>query len=279
MLPIIGGMIALDCLGPELLTGPTCGTREAGNSIAAVSRDALHWARCEAEDCEKARRWPEAISYLDRLIAAEPTWRHYGRRARALAEAGQYGRATEDYARARELGGKRWTRNLQNWYEHGLVCAANGDLEGYRAVCTAALEQFQGDQNSHVLGSLVRLCTAAPGALADPTQIVKVAKRIQSKDVNVGEFASYRAGDYYEVIRRLGYQLPGNPFLREFYVAMAYHRLGNHEEARQWLDKGLQRYGGRVHDEGRHWSDRLAMQLLIREAEALIKGTKPESKK
>lgn len=53
---------------------------------------------------------------------------------------------------------------------------------------------------------------------------------------------------------------------------MAYQRLGKHEEARQWLDKCLRTYGGRVHHEGNPWSDRLAMQLLIREAEALIKG-------
>lgn len=61
-------------------------------------------------------------------------------------------------------------------------------------------------------------------------------------------------------------------------LAMAHHRLGNHEEARRWLERAHWEKGdaarggkpGKMVGSSVPWWDRVEFQLLLHEAEALV---------
>jgi Flp pilus assembly protein TadD len=93
--------------------------------------------------------------------------------------------------------------------------------------------------------------------------------------------AIYRAGRFEEAVQRLeeaaGVPPPGGSALHPFWLAMCHARLGHAEEAQQWLDKGdrwleqaLQRQPGDAASGLLPWGQRVSLQLLRREAEALI---------
>ena len=68
-------------------------------------------------------------------------------------------------------------------------------------------------------------------------------------------------------------------------MAMAHQRLGHTAEARQWLDKAINWIDSSPRDKPKDdtlgtridWRTWLALQVLRREAEALIKGSKPDA--
>jgi serine/threonine protein kinase len=79
-----------------------------------VARDRLYWLRQQAR--ESGDR-PEAISLLERLVAAEPTAAHYLRLAEVRFKAGQLEPAIRDVLTAEErVGGRVWGwRSLSDW--------------------------------------------------------------------------------------------------------------------------------------------------------------------
>ena len=100
----------------------------------------------------------------------------------------------------------------------------------------------------------------------------------------------YRAGRYQEAVQRLeeavkAYGQDGDPWT-QFFLAMAHHRLGHAKEVKQWLDRalpavektltnGLEGVPGQNSSLPLDSMQRLELQFLRREAEALVKGAKP----
>ena len=144
-------------------------------------------------DCTEAERWPEALWYLNRLIAARPddgALREeraavYGKLGREADRQAELARAFELGAdqglvmpRAEELGrGGRWaeaarllarcgrsgplSRELaQAW---AIACLEAGDRAGYREACAADLA-CQGPEPTVVWNALERRVTLRPGA-------------------------------------------------------------------------------------------------------------------
>ena len=95
----------------------------------------------------------------------------------------------------------------------------------------------------------------------------------------------YRSGCFSQAVQLLtqadqllrDHPSPSSPVYAWLYLAMAEHNLGHREEARRWLDKAVQwmeAEGKRrqVHAEpGDTWDRRLALRLLCREADAMLK--------
>src|SRR5262249_42907018 len=93
--------------------------------------------------------------------------------------------------------------------------------------------------------------------------------------------ALYRAGRFAEAIGPLREANTAwesrkatmdSPAYTWFFLAMAHHQLAHAEEARQWLDKGIEWMDRETRNNGLPWNLRLTLQLLRREAEALLKG-------
>ena len=125
-------------------------------------RDGLYWLRQEAEECEADDNWERAVSHLDRLIAVEPTWQHFDRRALAHAELGRYDRAARDFAEGGRQRGTPLRRPARRWYQIGLVCLAVGDDAGYRRTCAALRENYDREPRSSDLNELIDLHILSP---------------------------------------------------------------------------------------------------------------------
>jgi hypothetical protein len=133
-----------------------------------------------------------------------------------------------------------------------------------------------------------RACLIEPDAVAD----LSVAQRLAETSLSrrpldawnhyaVG-LVAFRAGRYERAIEStlksldLGARWIAAP-LNHPVLAMAHHRLGHREEARQWLE---QAHGRRGDARSRRrveylassgaWWDRLEFQLLLREADAMV---------
>src|SRR5262249_13316267 len=157
----------------------------------------------------------------------------------------------------------------------------------YRAACTAMLDRFDRTTDRGVANTVAWACTLAPGAVTDPERPVALARRAvaQVQDdpilVNTYGITLYRAGKFelalQEILRPVALrQGTGNEW-DWLYLAMAYHRLEQPEEARTWLDKAARRIeesSGSSIPPGAAaaytWEQRRELPLLLREARTLL---------
>jgi WD40 repeat protein/serine/threonine protein kinase/tetratricopeptide (TPR) repeat protein len=179
------------------------------------------------------------------------------------------------------------------WYARAMLYLRNGNLNGYSQVCSDMLERF-GEGAAWI-------CTLTANSGADPARIVSLAEKAlaeSSRDHwHVTQFgaALYRAGRFEEAIKRLeeATELSCHPYRTNmlhtwFFLAMAHHRLGHTDEARRWLDKAVQgtqealkppaepleNSGNRDGVIPPNWARKLTLQLLCREAEELVQGSR-----
>src|SRR5262249_33671821 len=127
-----------------------------------------------------------------------------------------------------------------------------GDVEGYRHACADALARLGKDPKPVSAYFVVRICGLGPGAVPDPVVPVRLMEQCVGKDRNSWYLhalglAHYRAKQYEEAIARLEESRRVNPSwdqqtcVNGFVLALAHHRLGHADEARQWLDKTVKR--------------------------------------
>jgi WD40 repeat protein/serine/threonine protein kinase/Flp pilus assembly protein TadD len=177
------------------------------------------------------------------------------------------------------------------WYSRAMLYLRDGNLSGYREVCLDMLQRF-GEGAAWT-------CTLTPSSGAEPGQIVDLAKKQLTKSSrdhwHVTQFgaALYRASRFEEAVERLteaserdAHPYRTNMLYTWFFLAMAHDRLGHAEEARRWLDKGIEgteealkplaeplgKSGNTCGVIPPNWHRRLTLQLLRREAEQLIRG-------
>jgi Tfp pilus assembly protein PilF len=143
---------------------------------------------------------------------------------------------------------------------------------------------------------VARMCTLAPGAVADPSLPGRLAEK-ELKDSG-REFWSlteqgalaYRAGRFQQAVALFEQSIqvdpkPGRAVLNWLWLALANQRLGKGEEARRWLNKAqtwLDQYRdgmpARAEEEfGLHLHNWLEAHVLRREVEALIHSEAPRN--
>jgi tetratricopeptide (TPR) repeat protein len=178
------------------------------------------------------------------------------------------------------------------------LCLQAGDAEGYRAICARLYERWGASDCCYALWT----CVMAPNAGGDPLALVAAVEKAEGKapknhwQANLLGTALYRAGRYDAAARQLTQASTMNPdpyrtnmIYTWFLLAMTHHRLGHAQEAQQWLEKALEATdqaldpspkpgAGPVRDATDPiggfppaWPRRLTLQLLRREAVALLK--------
>ncbi len=258
---------------------------------AAADR-ALSWHHGEARNGERRSDWFAADFHLSQLIRAEPANASlYVRRGTArgvLADAGRgrWDEAAADYAKAVDLG----TDARAVWLGLPLLALAAGDRERYRTTCAGLLERFGATDNPRTANSVAWVCALAPDAVADPARVVQLARRAVDRQAGNAYYlrtlgaALYRAGQFEAARQRLDEavlarkQQDGDGWDRLF-LAMTYHRLGRADQARQWLDKAREWIDQAPRDRAPlSWNQRPELQLLQREATALIVSDAPQKR-
>jgi tetratricopeptide (TPR) repeat protein len=251
-----------------------------------------HWTRYEEAEAE----YRVAI----RLKPDDPVL--HDNRGGALAELGRWEEASAEFIKATQC--KTQNADAEHWYHRALLCLRDGNLDGYRKVCSDMLERFGKADYADASGEPAWTCVLAPNAGADPAKLVSLAEKVLAKgpkghwQFNLLGAALYRAGCFDEAVKRLteATALNADPFRSNmlytwFFLAMAHQRLGHADEARRWLDKATQATedalkppaeppGKSVNATGvipPNWNRKLTLQLLRREAQGQIQGpgTKP----
>jgi WD40 repeat protein/tetratricopeptide (TPR) repeat protein len=269
---------------------------------------AWHWqARAEAL---QRRRWSQALAHLDALIEADPTQAgRYRERAQTHAELGQWDQAAADFEKfialvsedavswgqlapgqlesVQRSRGPGVSEDSVSWGHLALTYLAGGDLAGYRRTCARMLAHYGTTPPSEAAGWIAWTCGNAPDAVPNLEGVADLVKRA-CVGVPRNEFLEplgallYRAGHFAEAARcfheamALGEPGNGDDWLL---LAMAHARLGQPAEARRWLSKATQQMDQplRPRQEGLlmlmgpfGWGERVRMQLLRREAEAMV---------
>jgi tetratricopeptide (TPR) repeat protein len=249
-----------------------------------TSEEVLAWHRRQAEDCTRGGQLATALSHLDHLIATDPSfWPHHADRGNILARMKRYGEAAADFARAIDLGGNHWGLG----WRLGLAHLEVGDMQGYRRACETVLARDGRGESPFPFSHADLTGLLAPGAVVDPVLLVALAERACAIAPRSDRFlvfpiaALYRAGRYEQAIQRADRAkaegvIPVStawPFL-----AMAYARLGRHQEAREWLDKSKS-VAKSIPLDGTAWDQRLTLEIPIHEAEGLLTATHSERAK
>jgi tetratricopeptide (TPR) repeat protein len=170
-----------------------------------------------------------AVAALAAVRGAEGEW---GEAARLLALAAERGR------RQRAV--------------HALACLKAGDHDGYRRVCEAGLSSVSKDRAGfEEANEAAWACALAPGATADYVRAVELAEHavaVSPSEARPGYLNTlgavlYRAGRHREAVVqlreavRLNGSSPGGTAEDWIFLALAYHALGEVEEASRWLEK------------------------------------------
>ena len=142
---------------------------------------------------------------------------------------------------------------------------------------------------------IVWTCALRPGSTTEPAQTVRLAEKVAADalpgfdSITALGASLYRARRFKEAAGRLreavaahqsGKTVHRQPIAYTwFFLAMAEHRLGRSEEARKCLDlaaDSVAKRGGKegldeLGEETIPWNRRLTLQILRREAEAVLK--------
>jgi tetratricopeptide (TPR) repeat protein len=185
-------------------------------------------------------------------------------------------------------------------YQYAMLLLATGRLGEYRAAVERLHDRFGREQNPSQILPVLQAARLADGAVADYEPLVQIAAKLVEANNDKFPFVRthghllYRAGRYREAVNRLeeafalGKQTHPFLILDGFFLAMAHHRLGHAEAARDRLARTEQAMDKLMADPKvdaifaavkaqNNWANRLVAELVRAEAEALIRGA-PESK-
>jgi tetratricopeptide (TPR) repeat protein len=243
------------------------------------------------------RQWDRAVRDLSRAIDLDARdARAWHQRGYARAALGQWERAAADLAEAVDLPGDP----SEALAHQALVCLRLHDAEGYRKVCKALLQRPRALMDYPAIAQAAWTCAVGPDAGVKPlweSHLSEMAAKPYPFH-RAAAAAYYRAGDLESAIRkghealsearRSGQEAAPTVWL---ILGMAEHRLARDPaRAREWLDKARTWVAvarkptaeAPASDEPTWerlpWPERLALELLLDEAEKLIQGEKPAEK-
>jgi serine/threonine protein kinase/WD40 repeat protein/Flp pilus assembly protein TadD len=206
-------------------------------------------------------------------------------RGEAPAAAGHWDEAAAAYDQAVEQFPQEW----ESWYHAALVHLLRGDADGYRRLCTRALERFDATDDPLAVEYLAWAGALDAEAKVDPARLLRLAERAAGTDpktyvhLRTLGAALLRAGQTEAAIARLTQAVDAqqdSPTAR-LLLAVAYQRLGQTAEARSRL-RQAQEWIERVTPKGPAgvevlpgwdtlaWTERLSVRQLLREAEAQV---------
>ncbi|HKB36800.1 MAG TPA: hypothetical protein VKD72_10115, partial [Gemmataceae bacterium] len=212
---------------------------------------------------------------------AEARWHDPASRADRRALVGDWKAAATLYARATEAEGA----NSSVWSGLALCQLKLDDVEGYRKTRDQLIQRFGGPDKPGAHAQVIQIWVVAPEAATDDARqrVVEMARerlKARPEDINRVGFlgaALYRAGRFEEAAVELVKASESNTDgLRTrdlLFLAMTRYQLKEPEAAKKLLDDAARWVNQWEADLG--WGARVKLNLLRREAEALILGQKP----
>jgi WD40 repeat protein/tetratricopeptide (TPR) repeat protein len=243
----------------------------------------------EAAEALRRKRWEEAVSHQDAILAADPAKvGAFILRGRCHAELRRYDRAAADFARAIELG----ANDGETFAGLGVTRALADDADGYRRDCKRLLDTYDRTVDRNLAGTVADFCKYGTAAPEDLARAVKLAENCvalyfrpvlrdpnQSHAPTVGALLC-RAGRFEEAVAWLeeGRKVRGTEDgFDSLFLALAHQGLFHADEARRHLDRAGAWIDQQAPEPG-DWQQALLLSYLRslrREAEAVL-GGKPQ---
>jgi tetratricopeptide (TPR) repeat protein len=214
----------------------------------------------------------------------------YSSRAGAFAAKGRWVEAAADFGRLTELQ----PDDAMAWYYRAIAHLAARDLPAYRRDCSMMLERFGATRDPAIAARVLYACVPGPDAVEMGERLTALADlAVQSSKANarLAGAVAYRRGLYEQAVGHFdeaAKELALRP--RDWlFLAMAHQRLGHPGEARQflaravaWIDEADKPGAGEGKPAAPSWSgwfERVEVQSLRREAEALLGDAPPVDRK
>lgn len=248
------------------------------------------WHREQADRAVQDRHWFASRHHHGRLIELEPDQRqHRESHGRANAELGAWGEAAADFDAA--LAHPECPAAV--YLDRALLYLRAGDAAGYRWLCQRMLERFGAREDGPTCNAVAWTCVLVPDCPVAPDRLVGLAQRAlgeatprnRSLVLNTLGAALYRAGRPEEAVRQLLEAVDdrGKEGIAEdwLFLALVYHRLEQGKETQRWFRRaaeGLMKLqtAAVLPDKRRcTWQMRVELDLLLREAEALLRTKEP----
>ena len=256
------------------------------NLFADPEVTAAAWRRCQAEHGSRQYQWPAVVSFLNPVLATgQARAQDWYERGRAHAQLGRWDRAAADLARAVALR----PDDLAWQTEYGLLCLAAGNPERYRHVCTDLMDHLTPTDPLRLRNQVAWLTVWAPDAITEPERLLPWAENVPPSLLRGA--TRFRLGRLEDALPDLQTGA-GSPTTQAattehcrawLFLALTHHRLGRPDEARAWLDRATRwleadaRVRATLGEQNMPWyqvpwTNTLPLQLLRREAEALLGG-------
>ena len=254
----------------------------------------------------KLGRWEEALSASSRAVTLDSwDWRAWDQRGTDHAELGLWAEARADFAKVFELDETQRFAILRL----AMIELASNNLAGYRHACAKLITLYDSSYDLKSVDAVGWTCALGANAVADQDAMSKLVAKLVPEGPEhpiylqtVGA-ANYRAGQFEDAASRLNEGIQGqqklsastkspkpvaNPKTAEgnafdwLFLAMAHHRMGHLDEAKAFHDKATRWLAASTRDKPVDetfgprilWQNWLELQVLSREAEALLDGEK-----
>jgi tetratricopeptide (TPR) repeat protein len=126
------------------------------------------------------------------------------------------------------------------WVQDAILKLASGDNAGYRRAAARLMERCGRSPSAGVLTAVARACSLGPDAVPDAARLVEMALREEAKEswrITHVALARYRAGQPEQAVQAIKQRGAEDWPVVWPVLALAHSRLGNKDEARQWLDR------------------------------------------
>jgi tetratricopeptide (TPR) repeat protein len=259
------------------------------SAVSTPPGAAVRWHKLEAARARKVRHWFAAAWHLERLNAARPgEWKPHASRGYALANIGLWKDSAVQYSLATALG----SDDVTDWSQEAMTTLKSGDVRGYRVACARTLDRFGKTEDIAVLGEVVNACIMAPDSATDLHPYAKRLESLAAKNKKESAYATmigaslYREGRNEQAIPWLTREKPAgqrdDAALAFAYLAMSYHHLGRHQEAKDCLEKAIAAFkeASDSHYLGGSptypWYRLLPIDIILAEARAMIDLSPPQ---
>jgi tetratricopeptide (TPR) repeat protein len=203
-----------------------------------------------------------------------------------LARHGQWSEAAAEFAKALDA----YPDNNWHWYRSITLQAQISDRARYRQQCARVLELFGDTEDPFLAERTAKACMLWPESDPPSDQVITLASIAVAKQplsawfLLVKGIGEYRAGRFEPCLEWLGkaHQASDNSVqslaLVDLFMALAHHRLGHADQARQHLSAAtaaIDRAADQATpgDLGTSWHDIVMCQIMRREVESLIPAT------
>jgi hypothetical protein len=267
-------------------------TEEALAARRAAWRDyALGWHHRAAQDSERQRQWLAAAAHLTWLIDAAPAdGSLYLRRGSANGQAERWAEAADDFGKAITIDR---IATFETCYRHALLLRMKDDMPAYRKAVAVLLDHWANTTDAEIARRVLQayLLDGEKGVKRKSVErlvevmLAKYHVAVTNVPVPVDFVEDVRT--YAKLRQRLnavGLNQPKQAHLAWLYFPLVCARLGDEYQGPFWLGQAarqiekerhnlVEMIEGRMHNVGVGWDDVLALDLLRREIDLLLKKT------